>query len=59
MNEFEKLVESIKEITVDADKFYNKNNKSAGKRLRKRMQEIKAMAQAVRVEVLKTTKNEE
>lgn len=59
MNEFEKLVESIKESIVDADKFYNKNNKSAGKRLRKRMQEIKAMAQAVRTEVLTITKNEE
>lgn len=59
MNEFEKLVESIKEIVVDADKFYNKKNKSAGKRLRKRMQEIKVMAQAVRTEVLTITKNEE
>lgn len=56
MNEFEKLDELIKEVVVDADKFYNKNNKSAGKRLRKKMQEVKTMAQAVRVEVLEITK---
>ena len=47
-NEILKLVTSLEE---DFDKFYNKNNKAAGTRIRVEMQHIKAIAQDIRVEV--------
>ncbi len=47
-NELKKLVVTIEE---DASKFYEKNNKTAGVRVRKGMQELKALAQSIRNEV--------
>ena len=47
-NELKKLVTTLEE---DASKFYEKNNKTAGVRVRKGMQEIKAIAQGIRNEV--------
>jgi hypothetical protein len=47
-NELKVLVASLEE---DATKFYEKNNKAAGVRLRKGLQDIKSMAQALRVDV--------
>ena len=47
-NELKALVASLEE---DATKFYEKENKAAGVRLRKGLQEIKALAQVVRIEV--------
>lgn len=47
-NEFKKLVA---ELEGDADKFYNKGNNAAGTRVRKGMQELKNMAQSIRLEV--------
>ena len=47
-NELKALVASLEE---DATKFYEKENKAAGVRLRKGLQEIKALAQTVRIEV--------
>jgi hypothetical protein len=47
-NELKALVASLEE---DATKFYEKNNKAAGVRLRKGLQDIKSMAQALRVDV--------
>ncbi|HEY0654889.1 MAG TPA: histone H1, partial [Chryseosolibacter sp.] len=35
----------------DADKFYNKGNSAAGTRVRKGMQDLKNLAQAIRSEV--------
>lgn len=52
-NELNALLDSLKE---DATKFFEKNNKSAGVRLRKGLQDIKALAQAVRVEVSEVNK---
>ena len=48
LNQIEEILNSIKE---DATKFFEKGNKAAGTRVRKAMQEIKALAQAVRQEV--------
>jgi len=52
-------VKKIKELTevlsVDADKFYN-GNKSAGTRARKTAQELKALLQNFRVEILEERK---
>jgi hypothetical protein len=47
-NELKALVASLEE---DAAKFYDKENKAAGVRLRKGLQEIKSMAQALRLDV--------
>lgn len=48
LNKMEDMVEDAKE---EANKFYNKKNKSAGIRLRKIMQELKTLAQEIRVDV--------
>lgn len=47
-NDLKALVASLEE---DATKFFEKENKAAGVRLRKGLQEIKALAQVVRQEV--------
>jgi hypothetical protein len=47
-NELESLVASMKE---DITKFYEKSNKAAGVRVRKTLQDVKAIAQAIRVEI--------
>ena len=46
--ELKKLVENLEE---DATKFYVKNNKAAGTRVRKGYQEIKNLCQDIRVDV--------
>jgi hypothetical protein len=55
-------VEKIKELTellsVDANKFY-KGNKSAGTRARKTAQELKALLQKFRGEILDHKKSED
>ncbi len=38
-------------MSDDFSKFYDKGNKAAGTRVRKGMQELKKMAQEIRVEV--------
>ncbi len=47
-NEFKNLVT---ELEGDADKFYNKGNSAAGTRVRKGMQDLKNLAQTIRLEV--------
>ncbi|GJM29248.1 MAG: hypothetical protein DHS20C17_18830 [Cyclobacteriaceae bacterium] len=49
------LVESLES---DFEKFYDKGNQAAGTRVRKGMQELKNLAQQIRVEV-QTIKNNE
>lgn len=56
MNNYEKLIAIVGDLAKDANKFYNKGNKSAGTRLRKKMQKIKLLAQDVRVEILEIKK---
>ncbi len=51
MKKFEELKSLIATIEQDADKFYNKANSAAGTRLRKGMQDLKNIAQAIRAEV--------
>ena len=38
-------------LEADADKFYNKGNSAAGTRLRKGLQDIKNLAQSIRLEI--------
>jgi hypothetical protein len=49
-NEFDQLQDIINDCQSDVTKFVEGNN-SAGTRVRKAMQRIKAMAQTIRVEV--------
>lgn len=51
MKKFEELKSLIASIEADADKFYNKGNSAAGTRVRKGMQDLKNIAQAIRAEV--------
>jgi Histone H1-like protein Hc1 len=51
MKKFEELKALISSIEGDADKFYNKGNSAAGTRVRKGMQDLKNLAQAIRAEV--------
>lgn len=53
-NEIKKLIEQAEE---DVNKFFNKGNKSAAVRVRKAMQEIKNLAQELRVLVQETKNN--
>lgn len=54
-NELKALVASLEE---DATKFYDKDVKAAGVRLRKGLQEIKSMAQALRLDVSEKNKKD-
>jgi hypothetical protein len=51
MNAFEKLKALVERTEKDADSFYLKGNKAAGVRLRKALQNVKAIAQEGRNEV--------
>lgn len=51
MNRFQQLQSILDEAKDDFEKFFDKNNKAAGTRVRKAMQEIKNLAQDIRKEV--------
>lgn len=51
MDKFKKAKALIVELEADADKFYNKANGAAGTRVRKGMQDLKTLAQEIRLEV--------
>ena len=48
---YEALKAKVREIEEDVQKFYDKRNNAAGTRIRKAMQEVKALAQDIRKEV--------
>jgi len=56
MENVNKIQEVLDDVLADVAKF-NNGNKSAGTRIRKAMQEIKTLAQDVRVEVQKIKNN--
>tara|TARA_R100000234_G_C4892160_1_gene131911 strand:- start:233 stop:406 length:174 start_codon:yes stop_codon:yes gene_type:complete len=56
MENVNKIQEVLNDVLADVTKFSN-GNKSAGTRIRKAMQEIKTLAQDVRVEVQKIKNN--
>ncbi len=58
MNRFQQIKEIIDRVEEDFGKFYEKNNKAAGTRVRKAMQELKNLATEIRKEV-QNMKNEE
>lgn len=57
MNRFEQIKNLVMSLEADFVKFYDKNNQAAGTRVRKGMQELKTLAQEIRVEV-QESKNE-
>ena len=50
-SKFEELRDFVADMERDFEQFYEKGNKAAGTRVRKGMQELKKMAQDIRVEV--------
>lgn len=58
MKKFTEAKNLITALEADADKFYNKGNSAAGTRVRKGMQDLKNLAQAIRLEV-QESKNKE
>jgi hypothetical protein len=48
---FAELKDLILSLEGDADKFYNKGNNAAGTRVRKGLQDVKNLAQSIRLEI--------
>ena len=57
-NPYSQLRDIVLQMEDDFEKFYEKNNKAAGTRVRKHMQDLKELSQKIRLEVQKI-KNEE
>jgi|TARA_R110002096_G_scaffold328233_1_gene522287 hypothetical protein len=55
--EFTKLKEIVKSIDEDIEKFYEKGNKSAGVRARVGLQDIKKIAQGIRLDISQLRKS--
>lgn len=51
MEKFKQLEALVASMTEDVTKFYEKNNKAAGVRVRKSLQDLKALAQEIRKEI--------
>ncbi len=57
MTKFDELQNKLNELAEDFLRFYEKNNKAAGTRVRKGMQALKNMCQEVREDVQEKKKN--
>ena len=53
MKLFNKIKNLVAELEADIAKFYEKNNQAAGTRARRSLQEIKTIAQELRMEIQK------
>ncbi len=51
MSKFHELKNYVDQLESDFEKFYSKQNKAAGTRVRKAMQDLKKLAQDIRVDV--------
>jgi hypothetical protein len=51
MKRFDQLRDLVMSLEGDFEKFYDKDNQAAGTRVRKGMQELKNLAQEIRIEV--------
>lgn len=51
MKRFDELRDLVMSLEGDFQKFYDKGNQAAGTRVRKGMQEMKNLAQEIRIEV--------
>lgn len=59
MERFEQLKQLVMSLEADFVKFYDKNNQTAGTRVRKGMQDLKNLAQSIRNEVQETKNSKE
>ena len=50
-NRFEQIKDLVTALEGDFSKFYEKGNQAAGTRVRKGMQDLKTLAQEIRIEV--------
>ena len=57
MSRFSELQDLVNSLEADFDKFYDKGNNAAGTRVRKGMQEMKNLAQEIRLEVQEKKNN--
>ena len=57
MERYKELLALVQSLETDFVKFYDEENKAAGTRIRKGMQNLKALAQEVRTEIT-TIKNQ-
>ncbi|AMQ57050.1 histone H1 [Algoriphagus sanaruensis] len=51
MSRFSEVKDLVMSLEADFEKFYDKGNQAAGTRVRKGMQDLKNLAQAIRTEV--------
>ena len=51
MGKYEDLVQAVKELEIDFQKFYDKGQAAAGTRLRKGLSDLRKLAQEVRKDV--------
>ena len=58
MNRYEQLKEMLTSLEDDFSKFYDKGNQAAGTRVRKGMQDMKNLAQEIRIEVQNMKNND-
>lgn len=56
MEKFEQLVALLEQTRAEVEKFYVKGNASAGTRVRVSMQEVKKIAQEIRLEIQEAKK---
>ena len=59
MARFDEVKNLVMSLEGDFEKFYDKKNQAAGTRVRKGMQDLKTMAQAIRSEVQESKNNAE
>ena len=59
MNRFEELKNLVMSLEADFSKFYEKDNQTAGTRVRKGMQDLKTLAQDIRTQVQDIKNKEE
>lgn len=57
MSKYADLIAVVEATKVDAEKFFEKGNNSAGTRLRKSLQDIKKLAQEIRKDVSESRKS--
>jgi hypothetical protein len=56
MNRFNEIKAIVDQLQDDMDKFFDKGNKTAGTRARKSLQDLKALAQEIRVQIQNSKK---
>ncbi len=56
MEEFNELKQTILSLEEDVLKFYDKDNKAAGDRVRKGLHQVKSLAQLLRLDILAKNK---